>query len=221
VQGVLLPSSSVTAKQIEQGEAVVSSVMLQLTQALPMQCDLATAHCSAGPATVAIRVPAMRVMGRNVHIAQGTLQLQQAETTGTMWNAQGMLEVDGLALDLAPWGVPVTDWKVKFVANQAGIKTDLRVDAPAREGLITARIEQPLSAMRGGLHGTIGPIVFDGVERRLSKMLRGLPLATDLTDGQLTVTVDASWSIGTDDSPPGFQLNSGTAKVVAHKLSGH
>ena len=221
VQWVLLPSSSVTAKQIEQGETVVSSVTLQLTQTLPVQCDLAATRCSAGPATVAIRVPVMRVMGRNVHMGQGTLQLQQAETTGTLWNAQGTLAVDGLALDLAPWGGPVTDWKVKFVANQAEIKADLRVDAPARDGLITASIEQSLSARRGGLHGTIGPIAFDGVERRLSKMLRGLPLSTDLTDGQLTATVDASWSSGIEDSPHGFRLTSGTAKVVAHKLSGH
>lgn len=221
VQGVLLPPSSVTAKQIEQGAAVVSSVTLQLTEALPVQCDLAATHCSAGPATVTIRVPAIRVMGRDVRIAQGTLRVQQAETTGTSWNAQGALAVDGVALDLAPWGVPATDWKVKFVANQAGIKAELRVDAPAREGLVTARIEQPLSAAQGVLHGTIGPIVFDGAERRLSKMLMGLPMSTDLFDGHLTATVDASWSGGIGDSAHGFQVTSGTAKVVADKLSGH
>ena len=153
VQGVLLPSSSVTVKQIEQGAAAVSSVTLQLTEALTVQCDLAGAHCSAGPATVAIRAPALRVMGRPVRIAQGTLRVPQAETTGTSWHAQGTLAVDGVALDLAPWGVPTTNWKVRFVANQAGIKADLRVDAPAHEGLITAKLEQPLGSAKGMLHG--------------------------------------------------------------------
>lgn len=220
IQGVLLPSSSITAKKIEQGAAVVSSVTLQLTQALPVQCDLAATHCSAGPTTVAIRVPAMRVMGRNLRIAQGTLQLQQAETTGPSWNAQGALEADGVVLALAPWGIPATDWKVKFVANQAGIKAELRVDAPARAGIVIAKIEQPLSAAQGMLHGTIGPVTFDGGDRRLSKLLMGLPMSTDLTDGQLTATVDATWSGGMGDSEHGFQLAFGGAKVVADKLSG-
>ena len=220
VQGVLLPSSSVTAKQIEQGATVASSLTLQLAEALPVQCDLAAAHCSAGPATVAIRVPAMRVMGRNVRMGQGTLRVQQAETAGTSWNAQGTVTMEGVTLDLAPWGIPATDWKVKFVANQAGIRADLRVDAPSHGALLTARIEQPLSAEQGTLHGMIGPIVFDGTERRLSKILMGLPLSTDLNDGQLMSTVDVSWSGGIGDSTHGFQVMSGTAKVVADKLSG-
>ncbi|MGQ0695565.1 MAG: intermembrane phospholipid transport protein YdbH family protein [Nitrospiraceae bacterium] len=221
VKGVLLPSSSLTAKQIEQGTAVVSSATLQLAEALPVHCNLAVAHCSAGPTTVTIQVPALSVMGRSGRIAQGTLRVQKAETTGTLWNAQGALVVEGVALDLAPWGVPATDWTVKFVANQAGVKVELQGDAPAGEGLVTARIEQLLSGAQGVLHGTIGPVVFDGAERRLSKMLMGLPMSTDLTDGQLTATVDASWSGGIGDSARGFQVTSGTAKVVADKLSGH
>lgn len=220
VRGVLLPSSSVTAKQIEQGAVVVSSVTLQLAEALTVQCDLAASHCSAGPATVAVLVPAMRVMGKPVRMTHGTLRVPQAEMTGTSWQAQGTLAVDGVALDLAPWGVPTTDWKVRFVANQAGIKADLHVDAPAREGLITAKLEQPLGSAKGVLHGTIGPIRFDGAERRLSKMLMGLPLATDMTDGQLTATVDASWSGGLGDSSLGLRVTSGTAQIVADKLSG-
>ncbi|MBI3357935.1 MAG: hypothetical protein HY038_14410, partial [Nitrospirae bacterium] len=221
IQGVLLPSSSVTAKQIERGTVVLSSVTLQLTEALPIQCDLAANHCSVGPSTVAIRVPAMRIMGRNVRMAQGSLRVQQAETAGASWNAQGTMAIDGVGVDLAPWEIPATDWKVKFVANEAGIKAEVRIDAPAHERLVIAKIEQPLSAAQGVLHGTIGPIAFDGSEQRLSKILRGLPPSTDLTDGTLTVTVDASWSGGIGDPAHGYQVTSGTAKVVADKLSGH
>ncbi|MGQ0665685.1 MAG: YdbH domain-containing protein [Nitrospiraceae bacterium] len=220
VQGVLFPSSFVTAKQVEQGAAVVSSVTLHLAEALPLQCELATAHCSAGPVTAAIRVPAMRIMGRDVRVTQGTLRVQQAEKIGTSWNVQGALEMDGVVLDLAPWGVPATDWKVKFVVNQAGISAGLHVDAPLRKRLVDAKIEQPLSAVQGRLHATIGPVVFDGAERRLSKLLTGLPVSMDLSDGQVTAIADAAWSGGIADSPEGFQVTSGTAKVVAEKLSG-
>jgi hypothetical protein len=221
VKGVLFPTSSLTAKQIEQGTAVISSVTLRLAEALPVQCNLAVAHCSTGPTTVAIQVPALSVMGRSGRMAQGTLLVQQAERVGASWNAQGTLVVGGVSLDLAPWGIPATDWTVKFVANQAGINVELQGDAPAGEGLVTAKIEQPLSGAQGVLHGTIGPVVFDGAERRLGKMLMGLPMSTDLTDGQLTATVDASWSGGIGNSARGFQVTSGTAKVVADNLSGH
>lgn len=218
-QGVILPASLVTAKLIEQGTTAIASITLQLAEALPVQCDLAAARCSAGPAVVAIRVPSVRVMGRSVHLGQGTLRVQQAETTGNSWNAQGALAIGGVRVDLAPWGLPLTDWKIKFVANQVGVKAELRVDAPAREGLVTAKIEQPLSAAQGVLHGAIGPVLFDGAERRLSKFITGLPPSMDVTDGRLTATIDAAWSGGAGNAMAGFQLTSATTQVVADKLS--
>lgn len=70
------------------------------------------------------------------------------------------------------------------------------------------------------LHGTIGPIDFDGNEHRLSKLVSGLPLPIEITDGRLESTIDASWSGGIGDSAHRFELTSGMAKVVAEKLSG-
>lgn len=220
VQGVLSPSSFVTVKQVERGAVMASTVALQLAEALPLQCELVEVHCSAGPATVAIRVPALRLMGRDLRVSQGTLRVQQAETTGRSWNAQGVLEVLGLSLDLAPWRVPGTNWKVRFAANEAGISSDIQVDAPLREGLVHAKLEQPLSSAPGMLHATIGPVAFDGADRRLSKLLTGLPMSLDLSEGQVTATADVSWLGWIGDSPRGFQVRSGTAKVVAEKLSG-
>jgi hypothetical protein len=220
VEGVLSPESSVTAKQIERGAAAVPSVTLQLSEALPVRCDLAAIHCSAGPTTVAIRIPAMRVMGRDIRVAQGALALQLAETTKNSWNTQGKLSLGGVALNAVPWSMPAMDWKIRFAANQAGIKADLRVDAPLRTSMVTAEIEQPLTGGQGMLHGMIGPIVFDGNERRLSRLLTGLPMPLEIIDGRLASTVDVSWSDGMGDSAYGFQLISGTIKVVIDKLSG-
>lgn len=221
VQGVVLPSSSLTIKHIEQETVAVSRVMLQLAEALPVQCELASGHCGAGPASIAIRVPAIRVMGREARVAQSTLMLQQAETTGTSWNAQGSFIVGGVVLDVSPWGFAATDWKVKFAANQAGVKADVRADVPAHEGILTAKLEQPFGAAQGSLHGVIGPVVFDAGDGRLSKMVTGWPAPADLTDGQLTATIDATWSVDSGDARQGFLVKSGMATVVADKLSGH
>jgi hypothetical protein len=89
------------------------------------------------------------------------------------------------------------------------------------EGLVKARIEQPLQTAQGVVHGVIGPLTFNGTDRRLSKMIMGLPPSTDLIDGMFTAIVDASWSRGSRDRVNVMNAVSGTAKVVAEKLSGH
>jgi hypothetical protein len=220
VRGVVHPSSSVTARQIERGTASVPHATLQLTEALPLQCDLAVLRCSAGPTTIAIRIPALQLMGRDIRVAQSTLTLQLAETTGPTWHTQGKLSMRGVSLNSASWGIQPTEWKIRFVANQAGIKADLRVDAPFHGNLMSAEIDQPLGAGDGMLHGTIGPIEFDGETHRLGKLVTGLPWPIEITDGRLASTVDMSWSGGPGDSPREFILTSGTARVVAEKLSG-
>lgn len=220
VEGVLSPDSSMTVKQIKRATAVVPSMTLQLSEPLPVRCELAVIRCSAGPTTVAIRMPTMRVMGRDIRVAQGALALQLAETAVNAWNVQGKLSMAGVSLNLAPWGIPAMDWKIRFAGNQAGVKADLRIDAPLRASLVTAEIEQPLTAGTGTLHGMIGPIVFDAEDRRLSRLITGSPVPIEIFDGRLASTVDASWSGGIGDAARKFQLASGTVKIVADKVSG-
>jgi hypothetical protein len=112
------------------------------------------------------------------------------------------------------------DWKVRFAADQAGIKADLRIDAPLRASLVTAEIVQPFTAGQGTLHGMMGPIVFGGEDQRLSRLITGSPVPIEIFDGRLASTIDASWSGGLGEPPRGFKLISGTIKVVADKLSG-
>jgi hypothetical protein len=219
-QGMLLPSSSVTARQIQRGTAAIPMIMLQLSGALPLQCDLAAVHCSAGPGTIAVRIPAIRVMGHDVRVAHGVLTVQLAEKAEDSWHTQGKLSIRGLSLDAVPWGMPPTDWKIRFLANQAGIKADLHIDVPFQESLVAVEIDQPLTAGQGVLHATVGPIVFDGDDHRLSKLVTGMPLPIEITSGRLASTVDASWAVETGAAGNGFQLISAKTQLVADKLSG-
>ena len=221
MRGVLLPSSSVTAKQIEQGDTKIPSVTIQLSEALKVECDVAAHRCATSPAMAAIRVPSMKIMGRHVHSPHTLLLIQQAEATGPVWSAQGTLSADGVTVEPTAWGIPATDWIVKFAAGQSTIKADLRVSVPMQADVLTATIEQPLNALQGTLHGTIGPVVFNGAERRLSKFLLGLPRSVDVGEGALEATVDASWLGGIGDPSNRFKVTSGTVKLIADKLSGH
>lgn len=221
VRGVLLPPSSLTAKQIRQGTTLISSVTLNLSEPLTVECDLTAMHCSGGAMTATVRAPTMRISGRNIRTAQGVLRIQEAETTKAAWVAQGILSVAGVSPEPNVWWPSTSDWAVKFSADQDGIKADLRVDTPTHEGFVTARIEQPLQTGQGMMHGVIGPLTFNGTDRRLSKMIMGLPPSTDLIDGVLTATVDASWSNSFRDRTNVMKVVSATAKVVAEKLAGH
>ena len=219
--GVLLPPSSMTAKQIGQGSTHISSVTLNLSEPLTVECDLIAIHCHSGTLIATIRTPTMRISGRNIRITHGVLKIQEAETTRTTWAARGTVSVSGVSPETVSWWPSTSDWAIKFSADQARIKADLRVDTPMYDGFMTARIEQPLQTAQGVLHSVIGPLMFNGTDRRLSKMLLGLPPAFDLIDGMVTATVDASWSSSSHDRTNGVNTVSATAKVVTEKLSGH
>jgi len=219
VRGILQPSSFLMVKQLDQGVVSLPRVTLQLAEAWPIQCDLSTGHCSTGPASVDVLVPSMRVMGRPARWVQSTLTLQQAEAEGTSWNLQAALQIAGLTLDVPQGELSPTNWKIKMAANQAGMKADVRADASAHEGLLTAKIEQRFNTPSGSLRGTVGPVDFDAGEGRLSKLVHGLPFPVELTDGHLSATIEASWSVKPGDATRSFQLTDGTATIVADKLS--
>ncbi len=221
VHGVLLPPSSVTAKQIGQGLTLIPSVTLTLSEPLTVECDLTPMHCSGEAMIATVRAPTMRISSRNIRMTQGVLRIQEAETIKAAWAAHGTLSVSGVSPEPTAWWPSTSDWAIKFSADQGGIKADLRVDTPTHEGFVTARIEQPLQAAQGIMHGVIGPLTFNGTDRRLSKMIMGLPPSTDLIDGVFTSTVDASWSSNFRDRTNVMKVVSATAKVVAEKLSGH
>jgi hypothetical protein len=221
VEGAVLPSSSLVVKQLEQGALSIPRVTLQLADPLPFRCELASSRCSAGAASVGIRMPGMSVLGREARLAQGTLVLQQAEAAKATWNIQATVHALGVSVDLPKGGFSPTDWKIQFTANEAGVKADVRADAPAHEAVVTAAIEQSFQSSPGSLHAKVGPVKFDGSKRRLSRLVTGFPVPVDVTDGQLTATVDLSWTLSTADPQHRFRLTSAAAVLTADALSGY
>ena len=219
VQAIFLPTSSITAKQIDGGSGMIPVMTVQVAEEFPVQCELAAVHCTAGPIALTIRAPAMKIMGRQLRLGQGMVRLEQSELTRTSWNTQGDVSVSTVALDASPMELPVTDWTATFAATDSGVRAEVQVKSQAQGVLAAATVEQPLIAGQGTLHATIGPIVFDGAERRLSKLVGGLPTSIEITEGQIAATLDAAWSGGI--GPPGqaVQLTSGTATIFADKLS--
>lgn len=221
IEGVLFPDSSVTLKQIGKGTTHIPGLMLQLSEPMTVECNLKALHCTGGPMSARVQAPTVRVGGRNVHTTKGLLRVEEIKTSGAEWRTQGTFSVDGVRLDSSSWTPPPSRWGATFVADQVGIKADLRVNLPARAEVVTAMIEQPLQGKQGTLHGTIGPFTFNSADSRLSKLVMRLPPSTDIIDGTFSMTVDASWSSGFGNAHGGMKLTSAVAKVIGEKLSGY
>lgn len=220
VQGTMSSSSSLKVGQIEREALFIPNATFQWRDSFPFQCEVAAFRCSGGPATVGVRIPSLRVMGREVHVAQGFLTLQLAEVAGRSWHTQGKFSLQGVSPNLLPWKVQPTDWSVRFLANQAGIKADLHIEAPFQDRLVFAEIDQPLMTGEGMLHAIIGPVDFDGTEHKLGNLVTKMPWPLEFVEGRMTSTLDVLWVGGWGDRGEEFRVMSGSGTVVAEKLSG-
>lgn len=220
--GVLLPPSSLTIKQIGQGAVFVPGATLNLSEPLTVECDLIPMHCIGGPLAATIRTPTMRIGDQTVTVAQGRLSIQEMETRGANWTTSGMLVIDGVKVGSGAVIPGPSHWVTKFSADHTSIGADLEVDLPTYERVITARVDQSLRTPYGVLHGTFGPVRFDGAERRLSRLIRAVGPSSDLLDGTIGATVDVTWD-ETDGgrSNSGTRMTSATARVVAENISGY
>ncbi len=222
IAGLLLPPSSVTVKQIGQGVVFVSAATLSLSEPLAVECDLTPRHCIGGPLAATISAPTVRISGQPVSMTQGLLRVQEMETKDTNWTASGMVVLDEVSVDAGGEIPGPSHWVTKFSADHTGIGADLQVDLPAYRGVVTARIEQSLKTSYGVLHGTIGPVRFDGAERRLSRVIRAVSPSSDLLDGTVNATVDVTWdeAVGSQSSS-GTRVTSAVARLVAENVSGY
>ena len=222
IEGVLLQPSSVTIKQIGQGAVFVPGVTLNLSEPLTVECDLISRHCSTGPLAATIRVPTVKIGDQTVTSTQGRLSVEELDTKGMNWTASGMLVIDGVTVGVGGAIPAPSHWVTKFSADHTSIGADLQIDLPAYEGVVTARIEQSLKTPYGMLHGTIGPVSFDGAERRLSRFTKAVGPSSDLLEGTISVTVDVTWdeTVG-GTSSRGSRVTSAAARLVAENVSGY
>ncbi len=219
VQAIFLPASAITAKQIDGGAVALPVMTVQVAEQFPVQCDVVDLHCTAGPIALAVRAPTVKVMGRQIRLGQGMIRLEQSELTHTSWSTQGNATTRLISLDVSPLELPESDWMATFTATQSGVNADLKVETKTQGVLVAATANQSLDAGQGTLQATIGPIIFDGAERRLSKLVGGLPVSIEITEGQISAALEAAWSGGVGASADAFQLTQGNATISADKLS--
>lgn len=222
VRGQLLAPSAVTVTQMQAAGVVIPSATLHIKEPVAVHCALASIQCTGGPGTFALQIPASRVAGYDLKLADGVIALRRAELVGTSWNAQGVVNMTGVTVGPLPLVVPPTNWRAEFSANQAGVKAEVHGHLPSGERVVTAKVEQAFAEGKGSLRGGVGPLQFNAKERRLRSLVPTLPDSLDLIDGRFTVTADLAWSVGGAASAQGQGaiLHPGSVTVQADNLSG-
>ena len=138
-----------------------------IKEPVAVHCALASIQCTGGPGTFALQIPASRVAGYNLKLADSAIALRRAELVGTSWNAQGVVNMTGVTVGPLPLAVPPTNWRAEFSANQAGVKAEVHGHLPSGERVVTAKVEQAFAEGKGSLRGSLGPLQFNAKERRL------------------------------------------------------
>lgn len=222
VKGQLMVPSALTVTQVQASGIVIPRATLSIKEPVSVQCSLTSVQCAGGPGTFAIQVPTSRMAGYDLKLGESSFALRRAELVGTSWNAQGTLSLMGVMVEPLPRGFPATNWRVELSANQAGVKADVQGQILSGERVVTAKVEQGFSDGKGSLRGSVGPLQFNAMERRLRTLVPALPDSIDLIDGRFTATADLAWSVGGAASAQGqgVVLHPGSMTVQADNLSG-
>lgn len=219
VSGTLHVPSMMTVKQFQQGSVAVSSATIEAAAPIPVRCALESGSCTAGPGTLRIGAQGIRSAGYDVTLAEGTVTLQSAESVGSSWTVQGGIGLDGVRVEPLPVTFPPFAWQMKFTANQAGLKAEVRGDLPGRESVVTATVAQLFGGGEGSVRLVLGPLQFDSEANRLQQWLPGLPASFDLTAGRIMASTDVTWISSQSKESTSVVLRPGKINIQADQLS--
>ena len=219
VKGILHVPSMITVKQFQEGRVAMSSATIEVAVPIPVRCVLESARCTAGPGTLQIGAQDIRLAGYDVKLTEATVTLESAESVGNSWTSQGNITLAGVRVERLPVPLPTSAWQVRFAANQAGLKADVRGDLSGREGVVTATVAQSFGGGEGSARLVLGPVQFDAGANSLQKWLPGLPTSFDITAGRLTASTDVVWASGRSKDAKSDARQPGRITIQADQLS--
>lgn len=215
----VLEPSTLTVSQMQQGNMKIPHGTIQIEESLPMQVDISSGTWMAGPAAVRVLVPKVNWNHQQIRIRDAGMIVHKLQGSANTWNANGALSFTGVSLAQVR-SVPTTNWKLQFTADPTSLKTDLHADVQDRGLSLTAHIEHGMTTRQGSVHAGIGPVRFTPTGTQLSTWAMPWSYPFDITDGQVSATVDATWIPDAKSADQAIQLKSGTATVVLDQIAG-
>jgi len=218
IRGALLPSSALAVTRFQHGVISVARGMMELSEALPFRFIMATDEWKAGPSTVALRVPEIRLAGLEILLRQATVRMEEGGGSLRSWKGRGTATIQGLTVGRSAGRSIPADLSVRLAADPAMVTADIQSNTQDRLVTLDAQAEHSLATGRGRFHGTVGPVSFDRTEVRLRRLWSPWSFPVELTGGKAAVTVDLGWEAGASDA---IAIRSGTGEIVMDNLSGH
>jgi hypothetical protein len=217
VRGAILPPSSATFAQFRQDPLSVARGTVQLSEPLPVIFDVATGRWGTGSAMFLLRIPQVRMADRQVTTQQATVKLEELEGSAAAWKARATAILRGVTL-IQPHSQSLpADLTVRMTADPVVIKADVQAHSQDKTVTLAAQLEHTLTAGRGTVRGTLGPVIFNRAQFRLRQLLSPWSYPIDVTDGSVAVAFDATWA---EDAQRHVGMQTGSAEVVIGDLAG-
>lgn len=220
IRTVLTPPSHLRLRDWKQRDLMIPDVELIVMDTIPARWSFTASRWAVGASSLALKIPEAQWAEYAVTTERSKLQILSSDGSATTWQVRGRWQVDGVAPVDRTWSVPSTDWTLALDANPAQLTTDVRVETKNHRLSLTAKVTHDLASQRGALSATVGPVSFNRTQFRLSDLKKPWPYPFDVTDGQLSGSIEAVW--GTDSRTPdqGIQLQSGNTALSISNLSG-
>ena len=220
VQGTLETPSSVYLTAFRAAAVEVPASLVHITEPLPLNVDLGTLSWTAGPAQVDMRIPRVVWQDATVMFEQAHLTLHTLHGDQARWQAEGMLNLTGVAPQLATVSLPVTQWQASFALDDTALRLDVHSSAFDATVTLASRLEYVFATHAGSAHLQLSPVQFGPTHMAWKKMLPLASFPLDVTGGHLSATASLGWGPDAGTHDPGPTLQSGSATITLEQLSG-
>jgi hypothetical protein len=217
ILGTILPSSSMTAVRFQHGSVSAARGTIHLSEALPWRFATGTGEWRAGPSTVVLRSPKIRLARQDLVFQQATVRMEGGGSSFTAWKGQGTAIIQGLTFRRSTSHSIPARMTIQFAADPAVIKADIQGEDQDRIVMLNAQTEHTFATGRGRFHGALGPANFDNSIARLRRLWIPWSFPVDITGGRVAATIDLAWQSERSGSSVAI---SGTEELVLENVSG-
>jgi hypothetical protein len=217
--GIINAPSSIIASEAQHSSVTMDSAVIAVSDAIPFRFNFHSQEWRVESSTITIRPHNIRTKQAQAGVQQAQLQLQSAGGTSAVWNAQGVLTVQGISLIQPDMRWPSADWAIRFTADQAAMRAEVQAKLQASPVIVAAEIQHDRKAQRGSLHGTTNPVTFDRTSFRLRQLMTPWSYPFDVTEGTLSASFDLAWEPDAQDPAHGLVVRSGSGELTLDRLT--
>ena len=220
VRGTLEAPSGVHLIDVRQGDAVVPTATVQLTDSLPLSVNLRARQWAAGPAHFTVQTPQVVWQDTKVLINQASLMLHKLQGDHAHWQTEGVLSLAGVSPQLPEVPIPATHWDASFAVDDAALRLEVKGTAFGEAVTLVSRLDYLFATQAGSAELHLSPVQFDPAHVPWRTVIAPGSYPLDVTGGRLSALASLTWRPDARPLDHASVLYTGSATITLEELSG-